>query len=47
MKKYNIIHKKENVENKSKKICGKVVQIWTGIKYIQFERDIEEDDMIV
>jgi hypothetical protein len=47
MKKYSIIHKKEKVENKSKKLCGKVVQIWAGIKCVQFESDVVEDDITV
>lgn len=37
MNKYKAIHKLDKIEGKSKKIRGKVVQVWIGIKMIEEE----------
>jgi phage/plasmid-associated DNA primase len=40
MKKYLIIHKMEGVESKKKKVYGKAIHVWTGIKLIVEEPPI-------
>lgn len=40
MNKYSVLNKHENIESKNKKIAGKVVKIWTGIRMTS---EVEEE----
>lgn len=44
MKKYLIVNNKQGVENKDKKIAGKTVKVWFGIKEDFEDEDEDEDD---
>jgi len=43
LKKMCIIRRTDNVKNHVKKICGKGIQVWCGIKHIQYENEDEPE----